>query len=161
MPGLFTTRVLDSEGFARLATGAPPSSDIELSGSPIAPLDVLAMLAGIADGLRGQIDPNAWIVLDGARVVALCSITSLAEPGVPVIGYGTAPGEEGRGAASAAVASVLEWARGDARISAVAADTSTANPASQRVLERNGFAVTGERVDEEDGPLLCWRWSKR
>ena len=39
----------------------------------------------------------------------------------------------------------------------VNAETSIDNIASQRVLERNGFARVGERVDEEDGPLYCWR----
>jgi len=27
------------------------------------------------------------------------------------------------------------------------------------VLEKNGFAVTGNRVDSEDGELLLWRVS--
>ncbi len=37
------------------------------------------------------------------------------------------------------------------------AETRTDNIASQRVLECNGFTRTGERLDEEDGVLLCWR----
>ena len=77
-----------------------------------------------------------------------------------MIGYGTAPGEEGRGAATAAVAGMVDWAAGEPAISAVAAETAVANRASQRVLERNGFRVIGERADEEDGSLLCWRWTK-
>jgi RimJ/RimL family protein N-acetyltransferase len=39
----------------------------------------------------------------------------------------------------------------------VNAETSVKNPSSQRVLERNGFARVGERVDEEDGPVIVWR----
>jgi RimJ/RimL family protein N-acetyltransferase len=31
------------------------------------------------------------------------------------------------------------------------------NIASQRVLERNGFARIGERSDLEDGELILWR----
>ena len=44
-------------------------------------------------------------------------------------------------------------------MTAVAAESSKANVASQRVLGRNGFAAIGERIDDEDGDLLCWRWS--
>jgi len=156
----FAVRELGAEGFRRLAAGEPPEPGMVLPAPALAPPEVLAMLSGLADGLRSEVDPNAWIVLDGNRVVALCSVTRVAEPGVPMIGYGTAPGEEGRGAASAAVAGVLVWAGGEPRIRAVGAETGTENLASQRVLERNGFQVVGERVDAEDGPVLCWRWNK-
>lgn len=156
----FTVRELDGEGFRRLAAGEPPEPGLALPDPGLAPPEVLAMLSGIADALRPKIDPNAWMVLDGARIVALCSITRLTETGVPMIGYGTAPGEEGRGAATAAVAGVLAWARTDPRVHAVGAETGVDNLASQRVLERNGFSVVGERVDAEDGLLLCWQWDK-
>jgi RimJ/RimL family protein N-acetyltransferase len=37
------------------------------------------------------------------------------------------------------------------------AETALTNPASARVLEKNGFVVTGTRIDPEDGALRCWR----
>jgi RimJ/RimL family protein N-acetyltransferase len=156
----FAIREVSGEGFRRLAAGEPPEPGLTLPDPPLAPVEVLGMLSRLAETLRAALDPNAWMVLDRAKVVALCSVTSLAEPGVPMIGYGTAPGEEGRGAATAAVAGVLEWARDNPRIRAVGAETGEKNLASQRVLERNGFRVAGARVDDEDGPLLCWRWDK-
>lgn len=156
----FTVRELGVEGFARLAAGEAPEPGLRLPHPPLAPGEVLVMLADLSDRLRADIEPNAWFVLDQDVVVALCSITRMAEPGVPMIGYGTAPGEQGRGAATAAVAGVIEWAGNDPRIRALGAETGMENPASQRVLERNGFRVVGERVDEEDGPVLCWRWDK-
>jgi RimJ/RimL family protein N-acetyltransferase len=156
----FAVRELGGEAFRRLAAGDPPEPGLVLPERALAPPEVMGMLCGIADALRPEIDPNAWVVLDGDRIVALCSITSLAEPGLPMIGYGTAPGEESRGAATAAVAGVLAWAGADPRIRAVGAETGVDNLASQRVLERNGFDVAGQRVDAEDGPLLCWRWTK-
>lgn len=38
----------------------------------------------------------------------------------------------------------------------LSAETGVGNIASQRVLERNGFIRTGERIDAEEGPLICW-----
>jgi RimJ/RimL family protein N-acetyltransferase len=156
----FSTRSLTTDGFNRLAAGKPPEAGLELPAGGLSPPEVLAMLAGISGSLRESIEPNAWMVLDHNRIIALCSITRLVEPGVVNIGYGTAPGEEGRGAAKAAVAGVLAWSREDDRIRVVVAETGLANTASQRVLQANGFQVVGERSDAEDGDLLCWRWDK-
>jgi RimJ/RimL family protein N-acetyltransferase len=42
-------------------------------------------------------------------------------------------------------------------VTALTAETSTSNEPSQRVLVRNGFVQVGERIDDEDGRLICWR----
>jgi RimJ/RimL family protein N-acetyltransferase len=73
------------------------------------------------------------------------------------IGYGVAPARQGRGVAQRAIADDLTWARADERVAVVKADTSVYNIASQRVLERNGFARTGTRTDAEDGDMICWQ----
>jgi len=118
------------------------------------------MLRGLAEGISREFDETAWIALDGDRIVALSTITRHTVPGEPEIGYGTAPGHEGQGAASALVNGVASWASGCASVKALRAETGTANIASQRVLERNGFVRIGERQDPEDGPLYCWRLEK-
>jgi len=61
------------------------------------------------------------------------------------------------GAATRAVGLLVAEAQRDTRISAVSAETSIDNIASQRVLERNGFQRIGERVDAQDGPVICWK----
>jgi RimJ/RimL family protein N-acetyltransferase len=73
------------------------------------------------------------------------------------IGYGVAPSRRGLGVAGRAIAEVVAWARRDPRAEALSAETSTTNLASQAVLTRNGFLRVGERIDEEDGPLILWR----
>lgn len=60
------------------------------------------------------------------------------------------------GDAPRAIGQLLEWARHDPRVALVSAETGLENIASQRVLKRNGFIRTGERIDAEDGPLICW-----
>lgn len=143
--------------FACLLAGDQPEPHITLSGTPIADPEVLAMLAGLAATIAKEFRPAAWMIVAERELVGLLSLTAVRDGGALQIGYGVAPGSQGRGHASAAVAALLEWARGDDRVQEVIAETRTDNIASQRVLERNGFFATGERLDEEDGLLFCWR----
>ena len=145
--------------FARLLAGAAPEPGIALPVGAIASAEVLAMLADLAATIRPAFSPAAWMILDGDLLVGLCSLVKAPEEGRLTIGYGIAPGEQGRGAATGAVAALLAWSRSDPRVAVVAAESGKSNLASQRVLERNGFTLAGERFDEEDGDLLCWEWT--
>lgn len=145
----------DSDFEAILRGGAPGA--LAAPGSPLAPSDVLEMLRALANLVRESFAPCAWMIVEGREIVGLCSITAAPTCGEIRIGYGVAPTRQGRGCASRAVASLAEWARSDPRVSVIIAETSVDNLPSQRVLKRNGFAIRGERVDAEDGPLLCWR----
>jgi RimJ/RimL family protein N-acetyltransferase len=151
-----TIREARADHFERLLAGEAPELGVALPDSQIASPEVLVMLADLAVSIRPAFSPAAWMIIDGDRLVGLCSLHKVPEDGVLTIGYGVAPTEQGRGAAGRAIAALLEWSRSDPRVSAVAAETNRANLPSQRVLERNGFAVTDERFDEEDGDLLCW-----
>ena len=148
------------EHFARLLAGTPPEPDMVLPASAVAPPEVLAMLAGLAAGIEAAFAPAAWLVLDGPRVTGLLSLTLPPADGVLTIGYGIAPGEEGRGAATGAVAALIDWVARDGRAHEIAAETNVGNIASQRVLEHNGFCEVGRRHDDEDGDLICWRWTQ-
>ncbi len=66
-------------------------------------------------------------------------------------------GHQGGGVATRAVAALAEWARDDARLDTLLAETAPTNTASQIVVERAGFVRFGTRVDDEDGELFCWR----
>ena len=143
--------------FERLCAGLPPEPGVELPSTPLAEEGVLPMLAGLAAAIRADFDPCAWLVVDGARLVGLLSLTVAPKGGTITIGYGIAPSEQGRGAASGAVSALVDWARSDVRVRLIEAETGTDNMASQRVLLRNGFAKVGERIDDEDGALFCWR----
>ena len=90
------------------------------------------------------------------EVVGLCSIVKPPQPDRVYIGYGVAISRRSRGFATAGVGALLNWARDDRRLLALMAETSVKNLPSQRVLQRNGFARIGHRVDDEDGELICW-----
>lgn len=143
--------------FARLLDGQPPEPTIALPDTPVAEPEVLVMLAGLAQAVDDMFSPSAWLMVAGDELVGLMSVTSVLKDGRLQIGYGVAPGSQGRGHASAAVAALVNWAKADKRVSALYAETRTDNIASQRVLEHGGFAKIGERLDEEDGALFCWQ----
>jgi RimJ/RimL family protein N-acetyltransferase len=153
----FTLVAASAVHFERLIAGQPPEPAIALPSTPVAEESVLQMLAELAAAIRTDFDPCAWLVLDGAVLVGLVSLTAAPVGGTITIGYGIAPSEQRRGAATGAVAALLVWARGDPRVQAISAETRTDNIPSQRALERNGFAKAGERIDAEDGALICWR----
>ena len=117
------------------------------------------MLAEVAERVRETFSPASWLIVEDGEVVGMCSITRPPSGGVIDIGYGIAPTRQNCGFASGAIGDIVAWARTAPNVQAITAETSVANLASQRVLERNGFVRVGERVDDEDGPLICWRCS--
>ena len=147
-----------TEDFAALLRGEAPAP-YRLCDSPVAPPEVLAMLAELADRIRAVFAPAAWMMVEDGEIVGLISPTRPlnAEDRSLHIGYGVAPTRWGQGVATRAVAHLAAWAKADPRVHALTAETSVDNPASQTVLARNGFQVVGERVDDEDGPLILWR----
>jgi RimJ/RimL family protein N-acetyltransferase len=144
------------EDYASLLSGRGPRS-FTLADTPIAPLDTLQMLAGLDARVAKTFTPASWLIVEENEVVGLCSIIRPPKGDEIAIGYGIAPSRQGRGVASRAVGEVIAWAGANALIRAVTAETTVTNIASQRVLIRNGFVQIGERLDGEDGPLLCWR----
>ncbi|MGH6909073.1 MAG: GNAT family N-acetyltransferase [Phenylobacterium sp.] len=146
------------ESFAALLEGTPPDG-LTLPDGPIETTAVLEMLRGLAGRVGATFRPSAWLIVEDDEVVGLCSVMSLKPGGEIEIGYGVAACRRDRGIATRAVAAVLDWARQDPRVSGIRADTATDNTPSQRVLERNGFQQVGQRVDPQDGQLICWRRS--
>jgi len=112
----------------------------------LAPDDVIAIVRRL---------PANWLMIVGDELVGIIGLKNDAGSEVEV-GYGTAASRWGRGYASAALAALLP-VLSERGVRGVNAETSVKNPSSQRVLERNGFARVGERVDEEDGPVIVWR----
>jgi RimJ/RimL family protein N-acetyltransferase len=142
--------------FATLIAGESPDGLTVAEGGVEAP-ELLTMLRGLSAEVGESFEPNAWLIVEDGEVVGLTSLVRTPYVGDTVmIGYGVAASRRRRGVATRAIAELLNWARGDHRVSTVTAETSIHNIASHRVLEANGFTRTGERTDEEDGELFCW-----
>lgn len=143
--------------FNALIAGEGPRGLRLVPNSPIAPVAVLQMLGNLAASIRDQFAPAAWLIVDDGEVLGQCSVVRVPEHGDLHIGYGVADARQGRGHATRAVADLLAWAKADPRVAQVSAETGVDNLPSQRVLARNGFEQVGQRVDEEDGPVLIWQ----
>lgn len=152
--------ILETTGadFAALLLGRAPRN-LALADTPIAPPEILKMLADLSGSIEAAFSPASWLIVEDGEVVGLCSITRPPREGVIDIGYGIAPSRQGRGLASAAVRDIVAWARLAPEVRVITAETGVTNRASQCVLAKAGFEQRGERIDAEDGPLLCWRCS--
>jgi RimJ/RimL family protein N-acetyltransferase len=153
--------VADDAVFAGLAQGTAPAG-LRLVPGGIEDDDIMAMLRALAASVSETFAPAAWLIIEEGEAVGMCSLKNAPGDGAAVeIGYGIAPSRQGYGIATRAVADVLAWARTDPRVAKVTAETAIENFASHKVLERNGFARAGRRMDDEDGELLCWERQTR
>ena len=71
------------------------------------------------------------------------------------IGYNVSPDCRGRGFATDGVTLLCEEAFSSGLVSEILVETSLANVASKRVLEKAGFTLYGSGVDNE-GPVDLW-----
>ena len=92
---------------------------------------------------------------DDGRIVGGCGFKGAPEAGRVEIGYGVAPGSQGRGAATAAVKLLVERAFGSGA-DEVLAEVSPTNHASLRVVRKAGFRHIGSRFDEGNDHVLQW-----
>jgi len=143
------------EDYASLLRGLAPRH-YRLADTPIAPPEILQMLADLAARIGEAFAPASWLIVEEGELVGLCSVKAV-NGDVIDIGYGIAPSRWNRGIAGRAIGKVVTWAHSAPGIAAITAETTPDNFASQRLLKRNGFRQIGKRVDEEDGPVLCWR----
>ena len=72
------------------------------------------------------------------------------------IGYGFTPASSGQGYATEATAALCEFLRGVGGVRRLTARTATGNGASERVLEKTGFARVGTGWTDDDGDLILW-----
>jgi RimJ/RimL family protein N-acetyltransferase len=126
------------------------------------PGDALAMYPGELKRMGPQETEVAgsFAVVDAANHVAvgqLGAIGRLGDEGTQEIGYGINPEACGQGFATEAVgalaAHLLTWPP----VNALTAETAVSNRASERVLEKVGFARTGTSWNQDDGDLVTWR----
>jgi RimJ/RimL family protein N-acetyltransferase len=107
------------------------------------------------DGLGGYLaaasagaDPAPFgcyrIDLSGVAVGTIGFFGPPDERGQVTIGYGLVPGARGFGYATEAVGALVAFCRSCDHVRVMLADTDHDNTASQRVLEKNGFAFLRE-----------------
>jgi RimJ/RimL family protein N-acetyltransferase len=105
--------------------------------------------------------PESWsctfliVREDDGRIVGGCGFKGAPEAGRVEIGYGVAPGSQGRGAATAAV-KLLVASAFSSGADEVLAEVSPANHASTRVVQKAGFKHVGSRFDGDNEHVFQW-----
>lgn len=91
-----------------------------------------------------------WVLIERetGTVVGDVGFIGPPESGTLEIGYSVLPGRRGRGYATEAACALVAWALEQPDVDAVVAGCAAANLASIRILERIGFARTGQRGGE-------------
>jgi RimJ/RimL family protein N-acetyltransferase len=104
--------------------------------------------------------PRLFLEVESGVIAGSASYRHMPRGGDVEFVFGVAPACEGRGLASEGAALIIAEAFGRDEVTALTAETATANRASERVLEKNGFQRIGSRVDPEDGPVTRWRLAR-
>lgn len=102
---------------------------------------------GTANGLTMALEhdePPGWMITLGGKVIGDCGTKGSADAtGMVEIGYGLAAPYRGQGYGTEAVGAMAEWLLRQSGTVTVRACTLADNAASRRVLEKNGFSLTG------------------
>lgn len=101
---------------------------------------------------------GCWAIADG-MVVGSAGFKSAPVERTVEIGYGVAPGYEGRGIGTA----LAGWMKASAfaqGATTVRAHTLHEGYASQAILKKQGFKLIGPVLEPEDGLVLRWEASK-
>lgn len=123
------------------------------------PGDALAAYPRLRDGLApGSSVEGTFTVVERASYDAVGQVgtTGEVEEGAVEIGYGLNEDARGRGLATEAVEALVAHLLARPGVDRVTAETSVANLASQRVLERAGFRQVRRSCSEADGELVVW-----
>ncbi len=141
-----------------LLSGDSQVCGFSVANGGIETAEVLLMLKGLANNVRQDFSPAAWLILENDHIVGMCSLISAPDAdGAIAVGYGIAAGYRGKGICKRAIAVLADWARNQPHLSVITAETAISNGPSQGVLMQNGFVKSGERHDNEDGELYCWQ----
>lgn len=104
------------------------------------------LLPEMKNPARNPLFYTMWIIIEkksGMIAGGLCFHGEPNETGEVEIGYGTEPGFRSRGIMSETIAGMMKWMRGNRKIYSVIAKTEKSNFPSVKVLEKNGFTLSG------------------
>ncbi len=151
---------LTTDQLARIVAGTLPSdfrSRVEPGALPPVFVARRALL-WVAEGVPEEWANSFLMVRDAdRRIVGGCGYKGAPRDGCVEIGYAVSPVARGQGIATLAVKVLVALVQRSG-VRSVVAEISPDNPASERVVQKAGFVMTGSRVDE-DGEFVQ-RWLK-
>ena len=145
-----------------LVPASPEELRVKYDGPDGRPAEVSP---GWIEKLRSARGPDPWefgytvLEADSRQAIGVASFKGPpGSDGVVEVAYGIDEAFQRRGFATEAAGALVAFAFADPRVRIVCAHTRPGAAASARVLEKCGFAHSGEVVDPEDG--LVWRFEK-
>ena len=102
------------------------------------------------------------IIVDCVRNLAVGSVSFHAAPderGMVEIGIGIDSQEQGKGFASEALAGMWNWVINEPGVNFLRYTVSPSNRPSIAIIEKFGFPLVGQQIDEEDGLELIYEIS--
>jgi hypothetical protein len=116
------------------------------------------ILPSVGNPSKNYLFSTLWTIIDKEKKVMVGDICFKGEPnanGEVEIGYGTYPQFQKMGYMTEAVGALSQWAFEQARVACILAETHNINFASQKILEKNGFAP----FEKKEG-AIWWRLQK-
>lgn len=113
------------------------------------------IIPNVADKNKNYLFSTLWTAITKEENMMVGDLCITGEPnanGEIEIGYGTYDEFRNRGYMSELVMGIIIWAKSQPGITSIIASTSKSNPASAKVLEKNGFMITSETEE-----LLNWK----
>jgi len=98
-----------------------------------------------------------WIVVEKTSKIIVAELGFKGEPNEKAeveIGYGTMPGQRGKGFMTEAVGGIIEWARAQPAIKYILAETDEKNIASVKIVRKNNFQLIKQK-----GKMIWWKIS--
>ena len=149
---------LTTDQLARIVDGTLPSdfrSRVEPGALPPAFVARRA-LEWVAEGVSEEWANTFLMVRDAdERIIGGCGFKGAPNDGCVEIGYAVSPVARGQGVATLAVKVLVAMAH-RAGVGSVLAEISPDNTASERVVQKAGFVMTGSRVDEDGEFVQLW-----
>jgi [ribosomal protein S5]-alanine N-acetyltransferase len=118
--------------------------------------DVLTATAGMYRATGFAPPWIGYLAVSGDRTVGTCAFKTAPANGHVEIAYFTFPEFEGRGIATAMACRLVALARAAHPDIVVTAQTLPVRNASNKILEKLGFALAGTATDAEAGDV--WEW---
>jgi RimJ/RimL family protein N-acetyltransferase len=152
---LAVAQIEDRIGFFRMLC-VRPTADWP---PPLVDMEAMSYTRDRLTQIPDEVGWQAWVWIDPLQTLGANELVGFGgfsgQPdaeGAVELGYSLLPSREGQGYASEAVAALLDWAKSDARVRTIVAHTLEDGLASQKLLQRQGFALTGRR----DPEVLRW-----
>jgi [ribosomal protein S5]-alanine N-acetyltransferase len=120
------------------------------------------IMPNVADLTKNHLFCTMWTIISKLEQKMVGDICIVGEPnaaGEIEIGYGTYAEFQSNGFMTEAVGGLISWVRIQPAVRTIVATTDKINAASYRVLEKNGFAKTGQTSEMYSWKLeFAWKW---